>query len=115
MHEMGLMEATLRAAEEAAREADAIRIERVRLRVGRLSGVEPEALRLAFDALRAGTLAENARLDLEIVPVLCRCQGCKLEFAPEDFVFLCPRCGIPSAETLQGRELELAAVEVSGA
>lgn len=115
MHELGVMEATLRAAAEAAREVGAGRIQRLLLRVGRLSGVEPEALRLAFDALRPGTLAERAQLDLEIVPVLCRCRGCHLEFAPEDFVFLCPRCGIPSADTLQGRELELAAVEVSEA
>ncbi len=115
MHEIGLMETALRAAEEAALEAGARRIQRLHLRVGRLSGIEPDALRLAFDALRPGTLAENAQLDLELVPIVCRCQSCNLGFSPEDFTFLCPRCGTPSADTLQGRELELAAVEVSEA
>ncbi|MCS6976361.1 MAG: hydrogenase maturation nickel metallochaperone HypA [Gemmatales bacterium] len=113
MHEAGLMEEALRAAEQAAREAGAERIHRLRLRIGRLSGVEPEALRLAFEALRPGTIAEHAHLDLEIAPVLCRCRRCHVEFAPEDFVFLCPRCGIPSAEVLRGLELELLAVEAS--
>lgn len=113
MHELGLMEAALRAAEDAARQAGAERIHRLHLRVGRLSGVEPEALRLAFEALRPGTLADDCFLEIEIVPVLCICPRCQERFSPPDCVFVCPRCGQVTSEMLQGQELELATVEAS--
>ena len=40
----------------------------IRLRIGALSGVVPEALEFAFEALRPGTLAEKAELAIESVP-----------------------------------------------
>ena len=53
MHEVGLMEQALEAAVATTCRAGAVRIHGLTLRVGALSGVEPEALRLAFAALRA--------------------------------------------------------------
>ncbi len=90
------------------------RVHRIVLRVGALSGVEPDALRLAFDASTRGTAADGAELDIESVPARGRCPDCNLEFAVEsDFIFTCPRCCHISGELVQGRELELARIEMS--
>jgi hydrogenase nickel incorporation protein HypA/HybF len=113
MHEASLMAEALRVAEASARQAGASRIHRLHLRVGRLSGVEPQALQLAFEALRPGTLAEGASLRIETVPVVCECTNCGRRFSPADYVFLCPLCGQLACRTLQGQELELVSLEAS--
>lgn len=113
MHEVGLMQTALKMAAAEARRAGASRIHRLRLRVGALSGVVPAALELAFTAASPGTLAEGAAFEYEMVPVLCRCTYCGHEFEPADIVYCCPNCDAFSSQVEQGRELELASLEVS--
>ncbi len=113
MHEVGIMENTLAMAVKRAAEEGAHRIHRLTMRIGPLSGVVPEALEFAFVVLRRGTIAEGATLAVERVPIVCFCSACRLEFQAEDLFCECPRCHTPSAEVHQGRELELASLEVS--
>jgi hydrogenase nickel incorporation protein HypA/HybF len=113
MHEVGLMLQALELADAELRRAGASRIHRLRLRVGALSGVVPEALRLAFAAASQGTAAEGAAFDLETVPVVCECERCGCVFRPEDVYYCCPDCDALCPQVLQGRELELTSLEVS--
>lgn len=113
MHEVGLMQTALEMAFEHARQAGASRVHRMRLRVGALSGVVPESLEMAFIAATPDTPAEGAELIVEQVPVVCRCEQCSCEFCPNDVVFLCSNCGALNSCFQQGRELELASLEVS--
>jgi hydrogenase nickel incorporation protein HypA/HybF len=113
MHEVGLMQEALDLAMSEARRRGASRIHRLILRVGRLAGVEPEALAFAFDMVALGTPAAEAEFTIEQVPVVCFCLGCRQEFEPDDFIFRCPGCGELSREVRRGRELELAGLEVS--
>ena len=113
MHEFGIMESALQTAAQQTRAAGATSIHWLKLRVGRLSGVDPEALRFAFDALRTGSPAETARLDIEEVPAVCWCQDCAGEFETADLTYQCPRCHRSSCELRRGRELELASLEIS--
>lgn len=113
MHEVGLMQGTLAIALERAAQEGAHRIHRLTMRIGPLSGVVPEALEFAFDVLSCGTIAEGGKLEVEHVPIMCYCPRCRLEFQPDDLFCECPRCHDPRIEVRQGRELELASVEVS--
>lgn len=113
MHEAGLAQTALDIATERARERDATRIHALVLRVGDLSGVALEALRFALEALSAGTLADGARFEIEVVPIECRCSRCDRPFRPTDVVYACPICGAISSDVLQGHELTLHAMEVT--
>ncbi|MBX9582710.1 MAG: hydrogenase maturation nickel metallochaperone HypA [Gemmataceae bacterium] len=113
MHEAGLAQAALDAAAARARERGAARVYRMTLRVGDLSGVVPEALRFALEALSPGTKADGAAFDIRVVPVECHCPACDRPFRPADIVYACPDCGRLSADVRQGHELELVEVEVS--
>jgi hydrogenase nickel incorporation protein HypA/HybF len=113
MHEVGLMQTALEMAFAHARQAGASRIHRMRLRIGALSGVVPEALEMAFVAATLDTPADGAELILEQVPVICRCAQCDYEFCPDDVVFLCFNCGALNTAVQNGRELVLASLEVS--
>ena len=60
MHEMAIAEGILDIALDYAHENKAQRIDRIHLLLGELSGVETEALSLAFSSMQRGTIAENA-------------------------------------------------------
>jgi hydrogenase nickel incorporation protein HypA/HybF len=113
MHEVGIMQEAVRMAIETAQAKAAGRIHCLRLRVGSMSGAVPDSLRFAFDMVCAGTMAEGATLEIETVTAVCWCEPCQAEFQCEDFLNECPRCHSLSNELRRGRELELAAVEVS--
>ena len=113
MHEVGIIQEAVRLALETAQSSKASRVHRLRLRVGAMSGVVPDALQFAFEMVCQGTPAEGANLEIEPVAAACWCGACQAEFECEDFVSECPRCHALSNELLRGRELELASVEVS--
>ena len=113
MHEVGILNQALEMAIEAAARENARRITRMKLRIGALAGVVPEAMAFAFDVVSHGTLAEGGEFAWEEVPVKCRCRNGCPDFDPEDAaIFACPLCGTASWEVLEGRELHLIEVEV---
>ena len=112
MHELSIMQSALSQALEEAKRAGASRVEEIRLRIGVLSGVVPDALQFAFETLSEGTPAQNAALTIESVPARFWCAACEQEFEADRFFAECPGCGKPSSELRSGRELELASMEV---
>ena len=114
MHEFSIMQAALEIAGEKTRAAGATQIHRLTLRVGALSGVVPEALRFAFDALKENSPATAAaEMEIENVPATGWCAGCAAEFAVAEINYECPRCHRPSGELRRGKEMELASLEIS--
>jgi hydrogenase nickel incorporation protein HypA/HybF len=114
MHELAVMESAMNAVLRQAQAHQASRVHRVVLRIGSLSGVEPESLRFAFDVVTRGTPADGATLEIDAVPARAVCRACAHEFGVESgFIFSCPQCGRLSGEIKQGRELELSRLEMS--
>ncbi len=113
MHELSIMQHALHLALTQAQEARATRVHVIRLRVGALSGVVPDALEFAFETLSLGTPAEGAQLAIEHVPARFWCATCAREFEAEDMIAECPDCGSLSADLRGGRELELMSLEIA--
>ncbi|MFD8087834.1 hydrogenase maturation nickel metallochaperone HypA [Kitasatospora sp. NPDC059722] len=112
MHEMSIAAAVVEQVDEAAREHGAAGVARVRLQVGELAGVVPEALDFCFELACAGTLVAGAVLDTEAVAARARCTPCEVEWAvgmPPDLG--CPSCSGGGVELLCGRELQILGVE----
>ena len=113
MHEVGIMEQTMVVALDQARRAGGTQIHGLKLRIGALSGVEPDALRFAFDVVTQGTIAEAAKLEIDFLPAICYCHHCQKEFEPEAWIYACPTCEKLSSDIRQGKEMELSSVEIS--
>lgn len=114
MHELSIARAVLAEAEDAARAHGADRIAVLRLRIGALSGVVPEALSFAWEIAAEGSLAEGSRLEIERVPVAVHCPACDAERElPTVTRFRCPVCDLPTGAIVRGRELELASIEIA--
>ena len=113
MHELSIMESALNLALEQARQNGAVRVHVLRLRIGVLSGVVPEALQFAFEVLIPGTPAEGAELIIDNVPARFWCQTCQREFEADDIFAECPDCSRLSGDLRAGREMELASMEIA--
>lgn len=113
MHEVSIMQEMAQIAVEKAEEAGAKKIHVIRLRVGRLMAVVPEAMQFAHEVVCEGTIAEGAKLEIEEVPVVCWCPQCEQEFESGKSLFLCPRCDTFSRDVRSGRALELVNMEIS--
>ncbi|MFD4759699.1 hydrogenase maturation nickel metallochaperone HypA [Streptomyces sp. NPDC058439] len=111
MHEMSIAMAVVGQVEEAARADGAVAVTSVRLQVGELAGVVPDALSFCFELACAGTVLEGAELVVDSVRARARCEPCSDEWAvgmpPQ---LCCPVCGEATAELLSGRELRIADV-----
>ncbi|MCT7960924.1 hydrogenase maturation nickel metallochaperone HypA [Laspinema sp. D1] len=113
MHEVSLMENTLNIALDCALAQNASKIHRLKMRVGDLSGVVPDALEFAFDVVTRGTIAEGAKFEIERVPVVCHCPNCDRNFEPIDLFYECPHCHQLTHHIQSGQEIELTSLEVS--
>lgn len=113
MHEFGIARGLLEVVLERANAAHADSVESVKLEMGILSGVEEEALRFAFDALSAGTIAGDTKLMIQRVPIRCHCGTCDQTFECSPLDYACPDCGAISAELLNGREMNIISMEVN--
>jgi len=112
MHELSLMQSMMEIVQEEARSQGSRQVHTVVLEVGRLAGVEVEALRFAFDAVAAGTVAARAVLEVEEPGGLGWCPPCQ-KLAPIETRFdPCPQCGGTPLGVLQGDELRVKAIEI---
>ncbi len=113
MHEVGLMQNILDRAVKRAQQEGAHQIDGLHVRLGADSGVVPDSLEFAFEVVKKGTIAQSARLQTELIPLVCYCANCNLEFEPTDLLYECPECHQSNCEVKQGQEFELAFLDVS--
>lgn len=112
MHEMGITASILGTAVEAAEEQGAKRINSIHVTIGELTDIVPDALQFAFEALRQGTIAEEATLVVERLGAKSRCGQCGKEFEHGKFDLTCPECDSFLCEVLQGRELRIDSIDI---
>ncbi|MEK6672653.1 MAG: hydrogenase maturation nickel metallochaperone HypA [Nitrospirota bacterium] len=85
----------------------------VRVRIGRASGVMPEALIFAFDAAKADTTAGNSELLVDIIRLGGHCNECLGDFEVDgNYLLECPLCGSGSFKIERGYEMEIVDMEV---
>ncbi len=113
MHELGIAQDTLSLALDEARRQSATRVLAMRLRVGDLSGVVPEALQFALETIVEGTPATGARIEIDRVIPVCYCNECSREFEARDYSYECPDCGEISLDLRRGKEMDLVSLEVA--
>ncbi|SRR6266404_296734 len=113
MHELSIALSIVELAEEEAEKNGGGRVNAVHLRLGLLSGVVKDALLGSYELACAGTVLEGSRLIIEEIPVVGYCSKCETPRNVDSVQwFVCPECSTPMSEVLQGRELQVAALEI---
>ena len=113
MHELGIAQNILDIVQQSVPGDQVSAVKKIRIRVGRLSGVVPDSLEFCIQVLLNETEMKQAGLVMETIPTVSRCRDCRHKFAADDFVFSCPVCKSANLELISGRELEVAEIELS--
>ncbi|APO70090.1 hydrogenase nickel incorporation protein HypA (plasmid) [Rhizobium gallicum] len=113
MHEMSLMESVIEIVCETARQNGASTVRSVRLDVGVLSHVNPDALVFCYEAVRHGTIAENAALEINRIGGEGWCLDCGKTVALGERFGACPDCGRHRVQMTAGDELKIRDMEVN--
>ncbi|NLL04999.1 MAG: hydrogenase maturation nickel metallochaperone HypA [Clostridiaceae bacterium] len=112
MHEYSITQQIVKIAEENAISNGAIKIERISLVVGELSGFIGESIQMYFDVLSKGTLAEGAIVDITYVKPQLKCSKCNSFFYRKRFSFECPQCGGMGLPTEIGKEFYVKDIDI---
>lgn len=113
MHETSIALSILDIVGNVCRDEERSRVDVIRVKIGRASGVMTDSLLFAFDCVKEGTCAAGANLDVVEVPVGGHCAGCGSDFSVEEkYVFECPLCGDRNFSITSGHELEIMELEV---
>lgn len=113
MHELSIAMSLVDVACEEAQRLTGARVQALHVRIGAISGVVIDALEFSFGMAIAGTPLEGARLVIEPVGIRAFCDACDAvrEIASPQHL-RCPDCGASTPHIVQGREIELRALEV---
>ncbi len=115
MHELAVTERILDIVLRHAEANNVNRILSIQLKIGELSDLENEWVQKYFDHLSKGTLAENAKLKIEKVPVVMKCNDCGQSFevnVREVKEIECPQCGNKRCSLISGKDYYIKDMEV---
>ncbi len=104
MHELGVMIEVVRTVEDFAVHNGVSRIDTLVLQIGELSSVVPEYVKACYPAAVDGTLLEETKLSIEILPGNAVCRACGRVFNLLKDGRACPGCHSSEWEVLGGRE-----------
>jgi len=114
MHEMGIAMQLVEIASAAIpKDMENVQVEKVNLKLGKLSSVVPDSLRFCFEIITKDTPLSGAELYIEEIEVAARCNDCKAEWTITGPVFKCEKCTSGNITLLSGQELEISSIEIA--
>jgi hydrogenase nickel incorporation protein HypA/HybF len=108
MHELAITQSVV---DMVVKRTAGRQISLVRLEVGRLSGVLPDAMEFCYELVIGGTPLEGSKLVIEQTPGAAHCRSCGQDSALDDLILLCS-CGSADVDVIAGRELRVLSVEL---
>jgi hydrogenase nickel incorporation protein HypA/HybF len=113
MHELSIAMSIVELAQEEAERRGGAQITAVHLKLGVLSGVVKEALLSSYEMACEDTALKGSQLIVEEIPVVVFCPTCQAQRPLHSIqLFCCAECGTPTSEIVQGKELEVVALEI---
>ena len=110
MHEYSIVQSLIDRVEVEARAQQAISVQRVRVRIGELAGVDPELLASAYAIFREHTICGAADLEIRTVEAHWVCPQCD-RLLEKGAILRCPVCEVP-ARLAGGDEIMLDQIEL---
>lgn len=111
MHELAITNGIIDIVNSQAQESGFQNVLEINLKVGEYSGLVPECIREFFPIAAAGSVAEKARLNIEMIKGRFKCLDCGYE-GPADALHCCPECHSWALKMTQGREFFVDSLKV---
>ncbi len=104
MHELSIVVNIVQTIETIARKQRLTTIDTLVLQIGELSSVIPRYVEACYPAAVDGTLLQETKLRIEILPGNGMCKECNTVFNLLQNHNTCPKCGSKHWEMLSGKE-----------
>ena len=111
MHELRIAEDLGAIVLEAADREKLSKVTKVNISFGQMIQIVPDIFEFAFREIVRDSVAERAKLDIEIVPVKVKCLNCGCDFPLKDNMFACTFCSSTDLGIIQGKELFIKSIE----
>ncbi len=111
MHEIAMVNDVFRIILGVAAGNRISRIDKVNVVIGEYLQVKPSLFEFAFEAAREGTIASEAKLNLEVRPVSLQCLVCGHRFLLKETRFECPQCFGIKLDILDGKDMFVKSIE----
>lgn len=85
----------------------------VRIRIGVMHRADKPSMDQAFSLVTSGTVAQDAALDLIVIPVRVACRACGHVAESTDPLAVCARCGSTDLVLSGGDELMLESIRLA--
>ena len=112
MHEYSIVQSLLESCEEHAKQNEASKITKVVVKIGVLSGVEPDLLKTAFDTFKEKTVCNDAIFEMNIQKIEISCNECNKNSTLDKHEFSCPKCGSVDVSVIDGEDMFLMSLEM---
>jgi hydrogenase nickel incorporation protein HypA/HybF len=112
MHEYSIVQSIITTCEKHAQENEAQLITKVTVKIGVMSGVEPELLALAFDTFKEKSICDGAELILNVQNLVISCKECKKTSTLKEKRYQCPACESIDLSVIDGEEMYLMSLEM---
>lgn len=112
MHEYSIVQSLLESCEEHAKQNDAKKVTKVIVKIGVLSGVEPDLLQTAFDTFKEKTICDGAEFIINVQKVEILCKECNTKSTLEKHEFSCPSCQSRDIKVTDGEDMFLMSLEL---
>jgi hydrogenase nickel incorporation protein HypA/HybF len=113
MHELSIALSIVDGVLEEVKARSVSQVSAVHVRLGRLSGVDKDALQFSYGVAAQDTPLASSELLIEDVEIMIFCPACHAERTTTAFpLLLCGECGAPAERVIQGDELEITGMEV---
>lgn len=112
MHEYSIVQSLLESCEEHVKTNEAKEVTKVVVKIGVLSGVEPDLLQTAFNTFKEQTVCHNAQFIMNIQKVKISCKDCSSDFELEKNEFSCPSCNSINIDVTDGEDMFLMSLEM---
>ncbi len=112
MHEYSIVGSLIDACEENAKANVATKVTKVVVKIGVMSGVEPELLKTAFDTFKEQTICDGAEFIMNIQPVVIKCNSCLNESILKKLEYSCPICKSIELDITDGEDMYLMQLEL---
>lgn len=112
MHEFSIVNALLEMCEQNATQNAAEKITKVEVKIGKLSGVEPHLLEMAFNTFKEGTVCDGCEFLMHVQDVILKCHSCGNESIVENNLFECFTCKSSDFTIIDGEEMLLMRLEM---
>lgn len=102
MHEIGVVRQVVHTVEEFAKENNVDKIAEIVLDIGEVSMIIPKYVEDVYPAVIKGTILEDAKLIINVVPGIVECEECDEIYNIVEHEGYCPNCGSFEKTVLSG-------------